>query len=212
MSELLDHQYHAREKQIIAIAAKAEEDFREEISAKQKSWEAFVSLLTTSPILLPEIIRRRSCSEDAFYELVMPTVVMTAKRVFCLGILSPLLEACSPESRRFKEIFIDLCDFSAPPELRAAYKNHQDLLDKIINNGREAGTINLLSSLEGSTPLMRYRRDITEGKFRLIPTLDGGEICYLGTKVPEVNLKLWYPFREKLPKLSLVVDDLQEIN
>lgn len=208
MSELLKYQYQARQKQVSAIIEDKEKAFIDEIQTQAESYRALDALLLTSPFALPRVANSMAGSEVNFFNLTTAALEVTAKRAFTHQVLSELFYVCDWERRGFKDIPVDQHELLPPPAFKTAFKNHEEILEKAAARGKEDGITGIFSTLEGTIPLMRYRLDIAERSFELLPSLDGGKIGYLDTKVPGVSLRLWYPKSERLPKTSLAIRDL----
>lgn len=210
MSELLHYRYQARAKQVAEITLETGNKLEREIAGYQESYEALDILLIAPPIALLAVMSELAYSDEELFKLLAPATEITAKKTFVLDALYRLFTACNPERRGFKEVAIDEYHLPIPLEYQTAFQGHEDTLNLLADQGKNNGIKMLLASIEGKFPLLRYRRDLIKGKFPLSPSLDGGTICYLDTKIPGVNLKCWYPRSERLPKLSLTVEELKE--
>lgn len=208
MTEMIGYRYHARELQITAIRQQTDHFLQQELQAAAESVEALFFLPSTPPIVLPLVMKNIAGSEEAFLNLVYPAVLANLRRDFVLGTLERLVSACATDSRGFKEVSIDQYARIVPSPFRLALKNNTDILMDLIEESDSQGTTALLEALQGDIPLLRYRRDVVEVRLNLSQSIDGGNIGYLRTKVPSVDLKLWYPREEKLPRLSFTVDDI----
>ncbi len=212
MLEMVDYLHHARELQVAAIKQNTEESLRQEFLTAFVSAKSLSLLLLTPPIALPRIIEEMAGSKENFLDLVYPAAVMTTKGHFILGNLERLLTACSIDSKGFKEVLIDKYTYQVFTPLKLAFKSNTDMLMNIVEEGYSKGMTELLEAVQGDIPLIKYRRDMIKARIELSQSIDGGEIGYLKTKIPSVDLKLWYPKDMKLPHLSFVVDDITQFS
>ena len=162
-------------------------------------------MLTNPPILHESIIRASGLNKVSFFEQAGRAAKVSAKREKILIVLLGLGNACNADIRSFREIPIDSANVTIPPSIKLAFKDDLDLLTQVVSEGREEGTGSLLEILQGETPLMRYRRDLAQ-RFDLKDAFDGGQIGYIPTKIPNVNLKFWYERTDKMPLLALQVN------
>lgn len=208
MREILEWKYQARRAQVQAIFTNADYLTNQEMGLNADNMEILSSLLLCPPIMVPELIKQSGLGEENFYQRAGIATKLTAKRVRVLEILLMLVDACDPKTRFSREIPIDRIDLTVPAQLRLAFKNTPELLDRVVELGREEAAISCLKFVEGQTPLMRYRRDISQGRFEFTPTLDGGITGFAPTRIEAVCLKFWYPGQERMPKLALRVSEL----
>ena len=205
MSESIDLMYYARQLQVEDITRLAEKSIGLEINSAREDFQILKGLLTTPPILHESIIRASGLNKVSFFEQAGRAAKVSAKREKILIVLLGLGNACNADIRSFREIPIDSANVTIPPSIKLAFKDDLDLLTQVVSEGREEGTGSLLEILQGETPLMRYRRDLAQ-RFDLKDAFDGGQIGYIPTKIPNVNLKFWYERTDKMPLLALQVN------
>ena len=205
MSESIDLMYYARQLQVEDITRLAEKSIGLEINSAREDFQILKGLLTNPPILHESIIRASGLNKVSFFEQAGRAAKVSAKREKILIVLLGLGNACNADIRSFREIPIDSANVTIPPSIKLAFKDDLDLLTQVVSEGREEGTGSLLEILKGETPLMRYRRDLAQ-RFDLKDAFDGGQIGYIPTKIPNVNLKFWYERTDKMPLLALQVN------
>ena len=205
MSESVDFMYYTRQLQVEAINRMAEETIGLEIKSAREDFQILEGLLTNPPILHGSIIKASGLDKVSFFEQAGRAARVASKREKLLIVLLGLGEACNADMRSFREIPIDSANVTIPPSIKLAFKDELDLLTQVVSEGREEGTGSLLEILQGETPLMRYRRDLAQ-RFDLKDAFDGGQIGYIPTKIPNVNLKFWYERTDKMPLLALQVN------
>lgn len=96
---------------------------------------------------------------------------------------------------------------TSPEIVRWKYHARELQTTTILNEAEEheEAAKKLLTLTQGEIPLMRYRRDLAIQKFSLSSTLDHGLLGYIPTKIEGVDLRLWYPRADTLPRLSFMV-------
>lgn len=210
MPEKIDYLHHARELQVADIKQHTEESSHRELLELPESVKAFVALRHTPPITLPMLMEDTAGSEEAFFDLIYPAALAIAKGGFVLDILEKLLAACSCVSGGYKEVLVDQKTYRVPPPFKLAFRSNPDFLRNVLDKSCFQGTVTLLEAVQGRIPLMKYRRDMVETRINLSRSIDGGAIGYLETKIPSVNLKLWYPKEERLPQVGFTIDDITQ--
>lgn len=209
MQESIGYMYYTRQLQVGAIFHSAEEAINNEINDSRGNFQKLDSLLTTPPILLDSLFRSSGLGREDFLKQAAGAAKITAKREKVLIVILGLYEACQADIHSFKEVPIDLANVTIPPSIKLIFKEDLDLLTTTVAEGREEGTGALLQLVQGDTPLMRYRRDLAH-RFELQDALDGGQIGYIPTQIPKVNLKFWYERTERIPKLAFQVNTFSE--
>lgn len=202
LPEIVRWRYHARELQATAIFEEAESKIDDEIDTNTEPFKRIDALLLTPPVILNAVIDGFRESKDQFYKGALNAVKILANRVRSLEVLMRLNKACEEEADDTKEVAIDFIDLTVPLPIREAFKGREEEFEQAVAEGRENAAKRLLLLTQDKTPLMRYRRDLALIKFHLSPTLDGGLLGYIPTKLDEVDLKFWYPKAESLPKLA----------
>jgi hypothetical protein len=164
-------------------------------------------LLMVYSVFSPTTIAKIAGSENAFFKQVTPTAVLYSKQAFVLESLGQLQRVCA--SNNIKPIELPVETYSASPVYSTgAFRGREGLLARIQKQGREEGVRVLLTVLEGEVPLIRYRRDAAE-RIGLRELSGGAVICDLGTKVPQVDVRLAYASGKRFPTASLIVNPLR---
>lgn len=205
LPEIVKWRYHARELQATAIFEEADDGLNTEIATNTEQFKRMDAVLLTPPVMLDSVVGNFHESKDQFYAGVIDALRILAKRVRTLEVLMRLAKVCRDETTGTKEVPIDFVDLTVPSPIREAFKGREEVFEQAVTEGREDASKRLLSLTQGEIPLMRYRRDLASMKLALSPTLDGGVLGYIPTKLDEVYLKFWYPKAEVSPKLSFMV-------
>ena len=200
-STLIEAQYYCREIQVQKIT----EGVREYKSSPESA--LLTEAIFTPPIGFPDMLRFYGLSVDEFFAKIRSEVVNFGKLARMLHILSDLERACSPDNKNLSEIPIDIVDEVLPVVYKALYIDRMGELREINAQRLDLASTGIMKLLEGTTPLIRYRKDIVQAHFELKPGFTAGtQITEFPTKVPNVNLVCFYPREKNIPQLSLLIE------
>lgn len=208
IKEHLDWLYHCRMMQMIALVNQTSQVVAEDMQQRADIVRATTELMQTPKVVLDLKFQRNEGLRQEFFENAAQGAVVIAKRDLTTGVLVELTHAVHESNRTHKEVPIDDSFARINPGFVFAFAEKPELLTDAINQGAEEARRTVLSAMQGETPLLRLPRRLAQGKINFIPSLDGGEIGYLPTKIPGVDLKYYYPQGQQLPKLSFYVREL----
>lgn len=206
-------QYHCRRLQIsslkVALLKKIEQVERE----KQHALTAISALLGFSPIEI-EVYFSRADKEQtkSFYERARVGAVLLLKRSDCQKIFEQLEMEVGDPLIGFHILSLDLVDKTVDPAIEQVFAKFPELLLGIYEAGRIMAIEEILGIVKREDiPLMRYRRDLMERRFKLEATIDGGGVKMLETVIPEIYIRYYYPPNNSYPELSILIRPVQNL-
>lgn len=201
--EAISWLYHARELQIGAIAEEVRQTLKEKLIAQSSDIRALNHILTTPPIFISDD-KRHSLSNSAMRGVRLTHTTETVTSVF-----RQLQKAIAPEAQRVTSIVLAVKS-SLIKAFEAAFPEKDLLYTALVEGEKEAGDI-ILASLQGDQPLLRFRKDMLSLATDLRASVDGGSVALLGTKVPGIKVRYYYPRGQNFPLLSLEVKGLDRV-
>lgn len=203
---LIEAQYHCRELQAQALFQKAVNDSKVKLEDPDESSRLLALALATPPFLLETAIKETGIDEKELLNRITPSATESAKLGKTLHILKMLFHACAADNNRLTEVAIDTVDNRLPKALQVIFINNLQALRDISEDGSEQAALNVLNHVQGSTLLIRYRKDLVGNKINLKPAMNDGEVGSLPTVLPNVDVRYYYPKDQQNPTLSLVVN------
>lgn len=205
---VFDARYWRREKQVrnILDIAISEIEIQNGSVENLKPVQLLAAALITPPTLFSILLSREGLSEKGFFEVIAPEVIVATANGKTLEILSGLLYACRSGNRKITEAAIDSVNLVLPRSIQVIYAHDPKALEEVVAQGASQAAINTLRLVQGEIPLIRYRRDLAEARIPLTPSFNGGQICSIATKIPNVDLRYFYPRKARTPNLSFVVN------
>lgn len=202
---LRESQYYCRVLQVVAIHKQTEQSLDDELKTPIYS-EALGDLLEASPCLVSRLFRGYTNGETELFYKAGKAIELIVKRNRTLDILSKLTSAAQHRDRT-EEIAIDFNESPASQMFILAFQMHPEILTEAVSVGKNKACEAVLNSLQKpEQSLLRWRRDLIHLQgLSFSPAVLGGETVSLSTKIPEVDLKYFYPGEECMPTLSLVV-------
>lgn len=201
--EAISWVYHARELQIRAIAEELHQTLKEKFNAQLSDVLSLREILYTPPILMTD---NRRC---VLFEKAIQGVRLIHTIEGVKGVFEQVEGAITPEAPKVTSIVLVIKP-SLIKALEAAFPKKDLLYESLIEGEKEAGDI-ILASLQGDQPLLRFRKDILSLATNLEPSVDGGSVALLHTKVPGIEVRYYYPPGQNFPLLSLEVNRLDRV-
>lgn len=201
--EAISWAYHARELQIWAITEQVHRGLIKKITAQSNDIRALNHILATPPIFVSDD-KRHFLSNGALRGVRFTHTTETVTSVF-----KQLQKAITPEAQKVTSIVFGI-ESSLIKAFEAAFPEKDLLYEALIEGEKEAGDI-ILASLQADQPLLRFRKDILSLGINLKPSVDGGSVALLNTRVPGIKVRYYYPPGQNFPLLSLEVNRLDQV-
>lgn len=161
-------------------------------------------LLTTWPIIIDEDFPKGSVKREKLFSEVDESFKITVEEEFVLRALSEIERAVGERDSQTTYISLDKSDM-AYPAVNIIYRGREGKLEEVRGEGFLKGRIKLLQTLSGKVPLAVWRRDLVEKFLPLKPAVDGGEVGFLSTVIPNVLVRYYYGKGITHPLISLEV-------
>ena len=200
LPELIDAQYHCREKQVNLIY----EDFCDNYSEDPETNRVLNMAFMTPKIFFYLMVKQSGFSNEEFFERIKKAAMLDFSHLIAVDILDLLRNSCIGGRRQITESAIDSIGFVIPHAYSALFVDHKDMLEEAKDVGTKQGIMNVLKAVEGNIPLGFYRKDLLERQITLSPGFRV-EIGSLPTKIPNVELRLAYANSSQIPIASFVI-------